>query len=63
MIHGADWYKTEVTKLLAIVKSENKFIAKDYLEEKIVRILQGTGIILHPTLQAWVEEFKKEMPQ
>jgi hypothetical protein len=50
---SAEWYREEVAKMLAIVLQDDDkpMLAKNYLEEKLTRILDGTGIIIHPVLE------------
>lgn len=56
-----EWYREEVAKLLAIVKQDDNrdFIHKDYLDEKLSRILHEIGIGIHPTLKPVVDKILK----
>ena len=57
-----EWYREEVAKLLAIVVQEmdtEPQIYRSYLDEKLQRILNETGIGIHPSLKRVVEGLLK----
>jgi hypothetical protein len=59
-------YKEELCKLLAIVRqdpSDECFIAKDYIQEKLIRALDGSGIGIHTTLKPVVEKLMEQQPK
>ena len=53
----------EVVKLLAIMNqnSKNGFVSREYVREKLDRILDGMGIGIHPSLEKFVELKLKEL--
>jgi hypothetical protein len=59
-----EWYVREVFKLLFIMKQEDfkkdNFVSKDYIIEKLERIITGIGIGIHPTLRWCVEKAMKK---
>ena len=61
----AKYYQEEVVKLLAILNQDDHegdaFIGREYMREKINRILSGQGIGIHPTLKSYVEEKLKQL--
>lgn len=64
-MESAKWYQKEVVKLLAIMNQDdtdnNSFISKEYIKEKLNRILSEIGIGIHPTLEPYVEEIVKKL--
>lgn len=55
------WYRKEVAKLLAIVEQKDSGnISREYVAEKLKRILSGTGIGIHSSLYSNVEHILKE---
>ena len=52
MIKDNEWCLKEVAKLLAIVtqESDTGWIHRNYVEEKLMSILNGVGISLHTLL-------------
>ena len=59
-----EYYQTEIVKLLAILQQDktNKdiMITRVYVIEKLERIINGTGIGIHPSLEEWVESYCKK---
>ena len=56
----AEWYVKEVAKLFAIALQDpddgDGTMHKQYLNEKLERILNGIGIRIHPSLKKPVEK-------
>ena len=54
-----EWYISEIVKLLAIVRHRhfsNGFIGRAYVDEKLTRILDGTGIGVPPSLHGKIRK-------
>ncbi len=63
MKYSTEWYQEEVVKLLAIMNQDEgeNFVSKEYVKEKLNRILSGVGIGIHPTLKPYVEKKLEEL--
>ena len=63
MKNSAEWYQEEVVKLLAIMEQDNEegMVSREYIKEKLSRILSEIGIGIHPTLKPYVEKKLKEL--
>ena len=64
-MQSAKWYQEEVVKLLAILNQDNHkddvYVSREYMKEKVNRILSGIGIGIHPTLKPYVEKKLKQL--
>ena len=53
---GSRWYRKEIAKLVAIVEQKNdSIVSREYIAEKLKRILSRIGIGIHPSLYSDVE--------
>ena len=58
-MNAPEWYVEEVAKLRAIMQQgldgNEPTVHRDYVNEKLDRILTGVGISIHPTLKDMVD--------
>lgn len=45
------WYREQCARLLSIVRQDDGFITRDYVAEKLCRILNEVGVGIHPSLE------------
>ena len=61
------WYLEEVVKLLAIMKQDNSdkniMVSREYIIEKLTRIISETGIGIHPTLELYVKNAMENLKE
>ena len=64
-MQSAEWYLKEAVKLLAILNQDDHkddvFVGREYMREKVNRILSGIGIGIHPALESYVEKKLKQL--
>lgn len=63
MNRGIMWYRRQVRGLLMIINENapgGSTIHRSYVEEKLTRIINGTGIGFHPIINTALDELRGE---